>query len=70
VGGGTHLEAQAACLDILGVKGPSKPPRTPGENAQQLARYATATHSPPRLCPPAPLTPPSVSDVIGRWRRL
>lgn len=36
VGGGTILPAQAACLDILGVKGAH--PVTPGENANQLAR--------------------------------
>ena len=42
VGGGTHLEAQAACLDIIGVRGASKAPRVPGENAQQLARTVAA----------------------------
>ncbi|KAK5639430.1 hypothetical protein RI129_011922 [Pyrocoelia pectoralis] len=36
VGGGTILAPQAACLDILGVKGAH--PITPGENANQLAR--------------------------------
>jgi len=35
VGGGTHLPAQAACLDVLGVRGSAS---QPGENAQQLAR--------------------------------
>lgn len=43
VGGGTGLEAQAACLDIIGVKGPSQPPKAPGANAQQLARVVAAT---------------------------
>lgn len=38
VGGGTHLEAQGACLDIVGVRGASKAPKSPGENAQQLAK--------------------------------
>jgi hydroxymethylglutaryl-CoA reductase (NADPH) len=37
VGGGTHLPAQAACLDILGVKGAAKAPAQPGDNAKQLA---------------------------------
>ncbi len=36
VGGGTHLPAQAACLDLLGVRGSSS--TRPGENAEQLAR--------------------------------
>lgn len=36
VGGGTVLPAQAACLEMLGVKGPH--PTSPGENASQLAR--------------------------------
>ncbi|XP_049826676.1 3-hydroxy-3-methylglutaryl-coenzyme A reductase isoform X2 [Aethina tumida] len=41
VGGGTVLPAQAACLEMLGVKGPH--PETPGENASQLARIICAT---------------------------
>eukprot|EP01087_Luapelamoeba_hula_P009050 TRINITY_DN2308_c0_g1_i6.p1 TRINITY_DN2308_c0_g1~~TRINITY_DN2308_c0_g1_i6.p1 ORF type:complete len:476 (+),score=96.84 TRINITY_DN2308_c0_g1_i6:170-1429(+) len=41
VGGGTHLAAQAACLDLLHVKGASA--RMPGSNAQQLARIVCAT---------------------------
>ncbi|KAJ3688654.1 hypothetical protein LUZ61_017818 [Rhynchospora tenuis] len=35
VGGGTHLAAQAACLDLLGVKGASVD--SPGANARRLA---------------------------------
>jgi hydroxymethylglutaryl-CoA reductase (NADPH) len=42
VGGGTHLEAQGACLDIMGVRGPTKAPKEPGENAQRLARTVAA----------------------------
>jgi len=42
VGGGTHLEAQGACLDIVGVRGASKAPKQPGENAQQLARVVAS----------------------------
>jgi hydroxymethylglutaryl-CoA reductase (NADPH) len=40
VGGGTGLEAQGACLDIVGVRGASKPPKSPGENAQQVRKSA------------------------------
>jgi len=36
VGGGTHLPAQSACLNILGVRGAST--ERPGANAQMLAR--------------------------------
>lgn len=36
VGGGTVLPAQAACLEMLGVKGANN--ENPGENANQLAR--------------------------------
>ncbi|CAH1103468.1 unnamed protein product [Psylliodes chrysocephalus] len=36
VGGGTVLPPQAACLEVLGVKGANK--ENPGENASQLAR--------------------------------
>jgi hydroxymethylglutaryl-CoA reductase (NADPH) len=36
IGGGTHLPAQAACLDILGVKGASTV--RAGANAEGLAR--------------------------------
>lgn len=36
VGGGTVLPAQAACLDMLGVRGPHETEH--GENAKQLAR--------------------------------
>lgn len=35
VGGGTQLAAQAACLDLLGVKGPSL--ESPGANSRRLA---------------------------------
>jgi hydroxymethylglutaryl-CoA reductase (NADPH) len=41
VGGGTNLSAQAACLEMLGVKGPN--PTTPGANAQTLARVVAST---------------------------
>jgi len=36
IGGGTQLTAQAACLDLIGVKGTKVD--KPGENAQQLAK--------------------------------
>jgi len=36
VGGGTHLPAQAACLDVLKIRGASS--ERPGANADQLAR--------------------------------
>ncbi|XP_055336797.1 3-hydroxy-3-methylglutaryl-coenzyme A reductase-like [Paramacrobiotus metropolitanus] len=36
VGGGTNLPAQAACLKLLNVQGPS--PMQPGANAEKLAR--------------------------------
>eukprot|EP00741_Cyanophora_paradoxa_P021712 tig00000241_g20957.t1 len=36
VGGGTHLPGQAACLDILGVRGSNA--ERPGANAERLAR--------------------------------
>lgn len=39
VGGGTHLPAQAACLEICGVRGASKGPGTsPGDNSRKLAQ--------------------------------
>lgn len=41
VGGGTNLPAQAACLAMLGVKGPHV--TEPGENASKLARIVCAT---------------------------
>ena len=38
VGGGTHLPAQAGCLDIAGVRGAAKgPDASPGDNARKLA---------------------------------
>ncbi|EGF78470.1 hypothetical protein BATDEDRAFT_17340 [Batrachochytrium dendrobatidis JAM81] len=40
VGGGTALAPQAACLDMLGVRGPHL--ERPGENAQRLARIICA----------------------------
>lgn len=43
VGGGTHLAAQAACLDIVGCRGASKAPKVPGENAQKLARVVAGS---------------------------
>uniref|UniRef100_A0A1B6EGS7 3-hydroxy-3-methylglutaryl coenzyme A reductase n=1 Tax=Clastoptera arizonana TaxID=38151 RepID=A0A1B6EGS7_9HEMI len=41
VGGGTQLPPQAACLDMLGVKGPNA--ICPGENANTLARIVCGT---------------------------
>eukprot|EP01116_Phalansterium_solitarium_P009237 TRINITY_DN23303_c0_g1_i1.p1 TRINITY_DN23303_c0_g1~~TRINITY_DN23303_c0_g1_i1.p1 ORF type:complete len:544 (-),score=168.57 TRINITY_DN23303_c0_g1_i1:454-1956(-) len=41
IGGGTHLKAQGACLQMLGVKGSS--PSAPGANSEQLARVVAAT---------------------------
>ncbi|GLJ22296.1 hypothetical protein SUGI_0419490 [Cryptomeria japonica] len=40
VGGGTQLASQAACLNMLGVKGANA--SSPGENAQNLARIVAA----------------------------
>lgn len=41
VGGGTVLDAQGSCLDMLGVRGSH--PTCPGDNARQLARIICAT---------------------------
>ncbi|KAJ7568551.1 hypothetical protein O6H91_01G037300 [Diphasiastrum complanatum] len=41
VGGGTQLASQAACLNLLGVKGANK--SAPGRNAQTLARIIAGT---------------------------
>jgi hydroxymethylglutaryl-CoA reductase (NADPH) len=41
IGGGTHLQAQAACLNMLGVQGSSQV--RPGANADMLARIVAAT---------------------------
>ena len=41
IGGGTVLEPQSACLDLLGVRGSH--PTNPGDNARQLARIVAAT---------------------------
>ncbi|KAJ3340739.1 3-hydroxy-3-methylglutaryl-coenzyme A (HMG-CoA) reductase isozyme [Gonapodya sp. JEL0774] len=41
VGGGTTLPPQAACLDMLGVRGPCH--EQPGRNSQQLARLVAAS---------------------------
>ncbi len=41
IGGGTVLEPQSACLDILGVRGAH--PTNPGDNARQLARIVAAS---------------------------
>lgn len=38
VGGGTSLPAQAACLDVVGCRGATQAPGSPGENAQQMAK--------------------------------
>merc|ERR1712007_251204 len=43
VGGGTSLPAQAACLEMIGVKGASKSPSLPGDNAKQLAKVVAGT---------------------------
>merc|ERR1712203_1075819 len=40
VGGGTILEAQSACLEMLGVKGYD--PEHPGKHSQQLAQIVCA----------------------------
>jgi hydroxymethylglutaryl-CoA reductase (NADPH) len=40
IGGGTHLQAQAANLDLLGVKGSHK--TNPGQNACQLAKIISS----------------------------
>ena len=40
VGGGTHLPAQSACLDLLGVRGANI--EAPGSNAGQLSRVVCA----------------------------
>ncbi|XP_057862641.2 3-hydroxy-3-methylglutaryl-coenzyme A reductase 1 [Cryptomeria japonica] len=40
VGGGTQLSSQAACLNMLGVKGANA--KSPGGNAQNLARIVAA----------------------------
>ena len=40
IGGGTVLEPQSACLDLLGVRGAH--PTHPGQNARQLARIVAA----------------------------
>ena len=41
VGGGTILDAQGNCLDLLGVRGSHK--TNPGDNARQLAKIIAAT---------------------------
>ncbi|KAL0477999.1 HMG-CoA reductase [Acrasis kona] len=41
IGGGTHLNAQKACLKLLGVHGSQE--NNPGANAQQLARIVAST---------------------------
>lgn len=41
VGGGTSLPAQAACLELMGLKGSH--PDTPGQNASTLARVVAAS---------------------------
>lgn len=41
IGGGTVLEPQSACLDLLGVRGAH--PSHPGENARRLARIVAAS---------------------------
>jgi hydroxymethylglutaryl-CoA reductase (NADPH) len=41
IGGGTHLNSQSACLQMLGVKGSSE--TNPGSHAERLARIVAAT---------------------------
>ncbi|KAI8317923.1 substrate-binding domain of hmg-CoA reductase, partial [Martensiomyces pterosporus] len=41
IGGGTTLPPQAACLDMLGCRGPHR--EVPGSNAQRLARIICAS---------------------------
>ena len=41
IGGGTVLEPQSACLDLLGIRGAH--PTHPGNNARQLARVVAAS---------------------------
>lgn len=41
VGGGTHLSAQATCLDIVGCKGSN--PKEPGMNSRLLARVVCSS---------------------------
>ena len=41
IGGGTVLEPQSACLDLLGVRGSHA--TKPGENARRLARIVAAS---------------------------
>eukprot|EP01104_Vermistella_antarctica_P002616 TRINITY_DN12833_c1_g1_i1.p1 TRINITY_DN12833_c1_g1~~TRINITY_DN12833_c1_g1_i1.p1 ORF type:complete len:505 (-),score=142.11 TRINITY_DN12833_c1_g1_i1:126-1607(-) len=41
VGGGTHLPGQAACLDILGIRGSSI--ESPGSHAESLARVVASS---------------------------
>lgn len=44
VGGGTHLPAQAGCLEICGVRGAAKGPGAmPGDNARKLAQIVGAS---------------------------
>jgi len=44
VGGGTHLPAQAGCLDICGVRGICKDPNSaPGDNSRKLAQIVGAS---------------------------
>ena len=44
VGGGTHLSAQANCLEICGVRGAAKGPNSmPGDNARKLAQIVGAS---------------------------
>ncbi len=43
VGGGTHLPAQAGGLEICGVRGASKEPLQPGDNARKLAQIVGAS---------------------------
>lgn len=43
VGGGTSLTSQAACLDLLGLRGAAPEPLAPGAHSAQLARVVAAS---------------------------
>jgi hydroxymethylglutaryl-CoA reductase (NADPH) len=58
VGGGTHLPAQANCLEICGVRGAAKGPGSmPGDNARKLAQIVGASMLAGELSPMAALAP-------------
>ncbi len=65
VGGGTGLPAQAACLDMLGLRGPH--PTEPGANARKLARVVAAAVLAGELSLMAALTS---NDLLNSHLRL